>query len=123
MVEVMIGLGLITVAILAVFQLFPVTDKAVSLADRTAQANQLARRLLEEELDKNYPEVSARNGNVTIQHTLRRGNVLSTDFVYGVEVVESAPPTRLKDITVEVEWTHGAVTRTVRLQSLKGPLW
>ena len=58
MVEILIGLTLVTVAILAVFQLFPASDKAVELADRTTQANQLARRLLESELAKNYPDVT-----------------------------------------------------------------
>ena len=56
-------------------------------------------------------------------HTLRRGAAVSTDFSYEIEVIESAPPARVKDISVEVEWSQGTVTRTVRLQTFKGPLW
>lgn len=120
--EVLLGLTLVLIALLAVFQLFFTSDATVGLADRSAQANQIARRYLEEELLKDYDDVVPSTGDVQVVHAIRRGTTLRTTFTYTVEVVEPDPAKRIKDVSVTVEWGTRPRHRTT-LSSAKGELW
>lgn len=133
LLELLLGLSLVTVALLTVFHIFWTADASVSLADRTTQAHHLARRLLEETMAKPFDQLStdpslSRDDVITVSHTHRRGQALSTDFVYRVEVIQppsgptSAP--ELVDVLVTVSWKQGSAGLTrdnsIRLQATKG---
>lgn len=70
----------------------------------------------------------SRDDVITVSHTHRRGQALSTDFVYRVEVIQppsgptSAP--ELVDVLVTVSWKQGSAGLTrdnsIRLQATKG---
>ncbi len=127
MLELLLGMSLILVVLLAIFQLFPVSDRSVNLADRTTQANLIARREMNRQLEKELDELENTTGEETISgHTHRRGQSLSTTFVYDVSVTNSVDPD-VKDITVTVRWKTGAAENlresSVRLVSSKGKLW
>ncbi len=130
LLEVLLGLTLVTLVLLVIFQLFPVADRSVSLADRTTHANYLARALMEERLDSPYADLSPgvlQGEFSSSDHTRRRGSSLSTEFVYRVEVELADPAVEVKDITVTVSWKEGARDETrgssVSLQSARGNLW
>jgi hypothetical protein len=130
LLELLLGLSLLTFVLLVVFDLFPLADRSVSLADRTMHANNLARELMENKLDDTYGSLAlgAVDGEETItDHTKRRGSGLTTEFVYRVEVTQPDPAVEIKDIVVSVTWKQGANENPrpaqVRLQSSKGQLW
>ena len=133
LLEVLLGLSLVTIALLAVFQVFLSADSSVSLADRTTQAHHLARKLLEETLAKPYDLLSSdpsqsRQGELKSSHTKRRGQTLTTDFLYRIDVSRpSSGPTpgpELVDVTVTVSWKQGSEDKardnSIRLQATKG---
>ena len=133
LLEVLLGLSLVTIALLAVFQVFLSADTSVSLADRTTQAHHLARKLLEETLAKPFDQLAtdpslSREGEWKSSHTKRRGMELSTDFVYRIDisrpVLGSTPAPELVDILVTVSWKQGSDGGTrdnsIRLQASKG---
>lgn len=120
--------------LLAIFQLFPVSDRSVGLADRTTQANHLARTLMEKQLSRDYTDIIAEEieGQVVMnEHTRRKGQALSTEFVWRVNIARPTDPPyndkELWDILVTVSWKAGAEDETrpseVKLQSVKGMLW
>lgn len=127
MLELLLGMSLILVVLLAIFQLFPVGEKAVDLADRTTHAHSIARRLMNEQLEKKYDEIKNDQGSETIaSHTTRRGQTISTDFSYDIKVNENTA-LKMKDIIVTVHWHSGGAEQKrdafVRLQSARGQLW
>jgi hypothetical protein len=126
----LLGLTLVTVVLLVIFQLFPVSDRSVSLADRTTQANYLARELMEKQLETPYADLTPgiSSGESTLEaHTRRRGADLSTEFLYRVEVTQTDPDVEVRDILVTVSWKEGAANMArpsaVKLQSARGNLW
>lgn len=130
MLEVLLGLSMITIVLLVIFQLFPVSDRSVGLADRTTHANYLARELMERHLEMPYETLptSPVNGNSSlVSHTKRRGSELSTDFTYEVTVTPHPDIDNLKTIVVTVRWREGAANFErpgfVRLESVRGNLW
>lgn len=131
LLELLLGLSLLTFVLLVIFQLFPLADRSVSLADRTMHANNLARELVEQKLAEEYaslvPDVPI-DGEVTVTgHTERRGQSLTTDFVYRVEITQPNPAVEILDINVSVSWKEGAADNprpsTVRLKASKGEFW
>lgn len=127
MLELVLGMSLVLVVLLAIFQLFPVGEKAVDLADRTTHAHSIARRLMNEELEKEYDEIKDFSGEERIaSHTTRRGQPISTDFSYDIKVSENTA-LKMKDIVVTVHWHSGGADQKrdafVRLQSARGQLW
>lgn len=127
MLELLLGMSLVVVVLLAVFQLFPLGDRSVGLADRTTHASLIARRVMNEQMGKKYEELVNTSGEETITaHTKRRGSELSTTFTYDVQVSDSEVP-KVKDIMVTVAWKVGSDDRSresqVRLFSSKGELW
>lgn len=131
LLELLLGFTMVTLVLLVIFQLFPVADRSVSLADRTTQANYLARTVMENQLDKDYSALDVDvpiSDEVTLaEHTQRRGSALSTEFVYRVEIRKPVAAVEVKDIIVNVSWKQGAAgaerPSSVRLQSSKGNLW
>lgn len=127
LLELLLGLGLVLIVLLAIFQLFPVGDRSVGLADRTTQANLIARREMNSTLEKPFDEVVSYSGEETLTgHTHRRGQSLSTTFVYDVKV-EPATEANVKDVVITVRWKTGAADQVrdgfVRIESSKGTLW
>ena len=129
LLEGMLGLTMVTIVLLAIFQLFPVADRSVNLADKTTQANYLARKLMDTQLAKEFADV---NGPIDGEyqadhHTLRRGVEMSTTFVYRIDVTQLAPDVEVKDVLVTVRWKEGRGERvrdsSVKVQSAKGKLW
>lgn len=136
LVELLLGLALVAIAILAVFDIFPAADRSVALADRTTHAHQLARRIMEETLAKDYDNISVNpadvvEGEVSLQHTKRRGSTYTTEFVYRVDVSlptsTATPVPEVKDIQVTVRWKYGSSEAArdsfVRLEASKGRAW
>ncbi len=127
MLELLLGMSLILVVLLAIFQLFPVGDRAVDLADRTTHASTIARRIMNEQLEKDYDDLESFTGEETLTgHTLRRGQSLSTTFVHEVTVTPVSG-LDIKNIIVTVRWKSGAANTArnafVRLESARGQLW
>ncbi|MBM3466207.1 MAG: hypothetical protein FJX76_29320 [Armatimonadetes bacterium] len=123
LIEVLLGLALVTVGILVLFLLFPAADQAVALSDRTAQATQLARRLMERQMALSFDDAKSESDSETVEHTTRRNARLSTQFTWQVEVTQPESGRKLKRIVVTVSWEHGKVQRSVRCETCKGAYW
>lgn len=128
----MLGFTLLTSVLLLVFQLFPVSDRSVGLADRTTQANYLARELMEAQLSTSYSSLAVtpvpETGTRTVSaHTVRRGASLSTEYTYSILVEQPEASIDVKNITVTVSWKEGAENlqrpSSTTLQSSRGNLW
>ncbi len=128
MLELLLGLSLVLIVLLAIFQLFPVGDRSVDLADRTTQAHLIARRVMNEQLlAVDYVDLKDTTGEeIVTAHTQRRGQVLSTTFVYDVTIVPVSG-VDIKNIIVTVRWKSGSADNPrdpfVRLESARGILW
>ena len=127
----MLGFTLLTSVLLLIFQLFPVSERSVGLADRTTQANYLARELMETRLGTPYDSLPVTtvpdSGSKVIQHTTRRGSALSTEFTYSVTVEQPDAAIAIRNIRVTVSWKEGALglerPSSVVLESSRGNLW
>ena len=127
LLELLLGLGLVLIVLLAIFQLFPVGDRSVGLADRTTHAHLLARRVMNEQLEVDYADLADTTGEETLSaHTHRRGQDLSTTYVYDVKI-EPVTGVEVKNIVVTVRWKSGSQDQErdafVRLESARGLLW
>jgi hypothetical protein len=120
--EVLLGLSLVLVALLTVFHLFVSADSMVAVADQTSQADQLARRVLEEELNRPYDDVEAYTGAESVPHVERRGAQLSTNFEYEVDVAQPDLSKNVKLVSVRVSWGEKP-HHQVSLTGSKGELW
>ena len=82
MLELLLGFTLLTVAIFALFAVFPTGDKAALRAVRMGQASEIARSIMEEELNKSYSsliaEPSPRIGLRSSKGLSRRGKEMET---------------------------------------------
>lgn len=130
LLEALLGLTLVTIVLLVILQLFPVSDRSVGLADRTTQANYIARSLMEKQLATAYIDLSVGSTDgetVVADHTRRRGSSLSTTFTWQVEISQPDPDIEVKEILVSVAWREGASNQerlsSVKLQSARGNLW
>lgn len=125
LIELLLGMTLLTMAVLTVFALFPAGDRAVVSADRSTQAHQLARRLLEGEMAKSYDELAVGESDDirTLEHSHRNGNPISTTFQVRTRITQVAGR-ELRSVTVEVRWERGSDEQNtappVVLTSLKG---
>lgn len=127
LIEVLLGMSLLLIAIMAIFALFPVGDRAVANADRSTQAHQLARRMIDTELAKTYenlvPGIPLEQ-SVTLEHSSRQGTVLKTTFHTRLTIISLEPAQELKRVFVEVRWERGTgihnLSPAVELESLKG---
>ena len=131
MIELLLGLALVSMTIMAVFSVFPTADRSVAMADRTTQANSIARTLLEQRLELDYSALSTdpasyEEGDIPLVHTKRHGQELSTTFHYRIEVTRPEPTHEIKEIVVYVSWPRGSEeTRedSVVMQASKGQMW
>lgn len=126
LLEILLGMTLLIIAVMAVFALFPAGDRAVVSADRATQAHHLARRLLETEMSKEYGAltVGLTEGRRQLQHSRRNGVDLSTTLRYQVEISVPEPDRELKRVLVRVSWEKGsgetAVSPPIILESVRG---
>lgn len=125
--ELLVGFGLITVALLSLFSLFPAGERAAALADKSAQALSIADSVLQEQMAKSHPTLveGSSVGVVTLSHTLRRGVEMTTNFHYDVQTSLPDPDSEIFRIVVSVRWEEGSESnpRDGRVQLLgeKGP--
>lgn len=124
--ELLIGLGLMAVAILTLFVLFPSSERAVRLSDDRTQALHFARRLMEKKLAQPYTALSAGTESLTetVDTTLRRGVRYKLELKSSVEVTPGETP-ETKSIRVTVWWNDsnpGGESQVV-LVSSKGKYW
>lgn len=126
MLELLLGFTLLTVAIFALFALFPTGDKAVMRSVKMTQAQEIARGLMERELLRNYSDLTdgVASGETSASGINRNGVEISTRYLYQVEITQPDPTLRFKDIEVTVSWEEGSEgdTRKVVLNSSKGEL-
>ena len=138
LLEVLLGLTIFTLTVLFVMRLFPAADAAVGHSARVVQATQLARELLEGEMDKDYAagnpvtppgegHVKTTSGQGEVTYASRRGSDLVLPYTYQVDVTQVGPIANLWNVKVTVAWSTGtgssAVNRTVRLETDKGANW
>lgn len=135
LLEVLLGLALFTMAVLFVMRLFPASDAAVAHSIRVVQATQLARDLLEVELDKDYnnpanvpaggaDSLITLTGTGEVKYASRRGSELLLPYTYQVDVIKVDDDGDLYTIDVLVEWSTGTgstrMTRNVKLHTQRG---
>lgn len=126
MLELLLGFTLLVVAVFALFALFPSSDKAVVRSVRLTQANEVARALMEAELNKNYSFLT--DGEYTGQNTStglnRSGQTIEYVHDYKITISQPDPSRKYKDILVEVFWEEGEDKRKhgCKLQSSRGEL-
>ena len=123
--ELLLGMFLLVLAILALFTLFPTSDRAMANADNRAQALYLARQLMEKTMAEPYASLPVANssGTQTVQPTLRRGARASLELLYRVEVTQPDPAKEIKDVIVVVSWSRQSRDSQVTLSGSKGRLW
>ena len=123
--ELLLGMFLIVLAIMALFTLFPSSDAALANSDQRSQALHLARELMEQNLATPYDSLSpgTSQGTRDIQSTLRRGARPVHEFLYRVEIVQPDPVKEVKNVTIEVRWTRKDKESKVVLSGSKGRLW
>lgn len=123
LLEILLGMTLLIMAVMAVFALIPVGDRAVVNSDRSTQAHQLARRLLENEMSKDYGALTlgSSTGEKLLEHSRRNGVNISTKFHYEVAVTQPQLDQELKHVLVKVSWEWGGDAKPpVILESVKG---
>lgn len=124
MLELLLGFTLLTVAVFALFAVFPTGDKAVVRSVRSGQANEIARGIMEDNMIVNYSAMvdGVTTGEVLIQGMTRGSAELSTKFLYRVEIDQPLPDRNFKNIKVEVFWEEGANKNkhSSKIESSKG---
>ncbi len=129
MLEVLLGFSLILMALLAVFRLFPTSERAVVLSDRTAQAYHFATELLDDQLQRHFSAltVGSTEGVKVVQHSLRRGVPIETEFHYRMDITRPYSGRDIYHILVSVSWRDGSNEKpreaSVVLEAEKGRLW
>lgn len=126
LIEILLGMSLLMIAVMAIFALFPAADRAVVAADRSSQAHLMARRLMDAELKRDYGslDVGMDDGTRVLSHSQRMGTPIQTTFHYSVTVTIPDSSRDLKKIEVRVSWEKNSDSRSnsVVLESLKGRL-
>lgn len=113
MLELLLGFTVLIVAIFALFAVFPTGDKAAMRAARMSQASEIARALMEEELNKNYSSLvlGTTSGLRTSQGLTRHGSQVETVYDYTITITEPDPSKKYRNILVEVWWEEGQEKR------------
>lgn len=129
MLEVLLGLTIVSLSVLSLLILFPSAERSVTEADVASQANHLARQRLENLLAQGYASlpVGVQQGSVTESNTLRRGARPATLFRYREEITQPDPSRDIKMIRVYVTWSGGdpgdSSQPRVCLVTSKGRFW
>lgn len=127
--ELLIGFGLVTIALLAVFSLIPTGERAASLADVSTQARQLANLLLQDQFARDYHMITVDTlaGEEVVEHTLRRGVEVTTEFHYTIDITKPYSGLEIFNVVVNVRWEQGSggASRagSVKLEGEKGRQW
>ena len=123
--ELLLGMVVLLLSILALFTLFPSADRAIVNADHRTQALSLARQLMEQQMAKPYASlpVGATSGSQTRDHTQRRGARPAHESLYSVDVPQPDPSKDIKKVVVQVKWSRQERNSEVTLVSSKGRMW
>ena len=127
--QLLLGFSIVLIAVLTVFGVFPVAERATVLSDKSTQAYNLASQILETHLNRHYSTISVgiSEQQEPIQHTTRRGVDVETNFFFKSEITKPYPSREILNILVTVSWTEGSSDEPrpaeVRLQAEKGRLW
>lgn len=122
LLESLLGIGLFATLVLLILVYLPTSDRAALVTDQLTQATQLARSLLDTNMDQGYDQINPYSGWVDISHAERHGHDLVTRFNYAVT---TAIPTaaRLKDVVVTVSWKQAGRLGEVKLRGRKCDYW
>lgn len=122
LLESLLGIGLFAALVLLILVYLPTSDRAALVTDQVTQATQLARSLLDTNMDQSYNQINSYNGWVDIAHAERHGHDLVTRFNYDIT---AAVPTaaRLKDVIVTVTWKQAGRQGEVKLRGRKCDYW
>ena len=120
--ELLLGMVVLLLSILALFTLFPSADKAIVNADHRTQALSLARQLMEQQMATPYASLplGTSNGTQILNHTQRRGAKPDHEYLYAVDVSQPDPSKDVKKVVVQVKWSRQERNSEVTLVSSKG---
>lgn len=130
-IELLLGFTLVTLGLVSVFSLFPLSERSAVLADQTEQARRLAEARLQDELGQPYSMMAlgTSESDEEVQHSLRRGATLRTVFHTKVEVTKPYSGQEIYRVAVTVTWPKAKGSDAldsnggVRLDGEKGALW
>ncbi|ODT64292.1 hypothetical protein ABS71_13410 [bacterium SCN 62-11] len=122
LLESLLGIGLFAAVVLLILVYLPTSDRAALVTDQLTQATQLARSLLDTNMDQSYNQINSYSGWVDIAHAERHGHDLVTRFSYDVSATVPATA-RLKDVVVKVNWQQGGRSGEVKLRGRKCDYW
>ena len=115
LLEVLVGIGVFSVALLLLFGVFPATHRAETMANNLNVANGLALEYLERELAKPYDGI-ADSGPFPIPIVT---TVNGVDTVRDFEITVSETELdldRRRLVNVRVQWMQGEIQRRVEVE-------
>ncbi|MFA5509179.1 MAG: hypothetical protein WC314_01560 [Vulcanimicrobiota bacterium] len=118
LLEIVVGLGIFTVALLLVFGVLASSARSSSQAREYAVALHLARENMERLCSLPYPNVVTETAVEFPLGSVVNGVASTVSYQVITEVVEVNPGEQ-KSVVVTVEWQHSETTRRVRLESLR----
>lgn len=122
LLESLLGIGLFAAVVLLILVYLPTSDRAALVTDQVTQATQLARSLLDTNMDQSYDQISSYSGWVDITHAERHGHDLITRFNYDISATVPSGA-RLKDVIVKVSWKQSGRLGEVKLRGRKCDYW
>lgn len=122
LLESLLGIGLFAAVVLLILVYLPTSDRAALVTDQVTQATQLARSLLDTNMDQSYDQINPYSGWVDISHAERHGHDLVTRFAYGI-TTQTPTTARLKDVVVTVTWSQSGRLGEVKLRGRKCDYW
>lgn len=114
LLEVVVGLGIFSVAILMVLGLFPMGLRAVDQGRGALLATHLAERELERVRETAFEDIESYTGEVTVSG-VSGGADSATRFTYQVTVTPVYDD--LLDVMAQVNWFDGGLAHYVRLET------
>lgn len=120
LLELVIGLGIFSVSMLAMLSIFPSSHRAMTEAKNYAMASSLARDYMDQERGRAYALPQARNFPV-VGTAVVDGKSLNTTFTVDIahQMYELGTPTERRGIEVRVSWAEGATRREVFYESFE----
>ena len=108
--ETLVGLTMVSGALLVVLGLFPSAYGSLIQAKSTTQATNLARLLIERQKSTAYPLIQSLTDNLSIPCNVA-GRTVSQSYTYRVDVIpDPGNLDRYKDIVVTVSWNSGGAS-------------
>ena len=132
LLEIIIGLGLFSLAIVFTLGMFPNSGRSLTQAQELMQATTVARQVLETIVAQGYHYLPQAPGNYSpyltdavTEISSTRGNTFTLQFNYEVDVNVAYVPTstteKFKNVTVCVSWNDGALLRRIYVQDSLEP--